>query len=527
MGSASEGTSSGGPSSSDNGGGARETAESKSSGTTSQNGMTGSERTAASEAKSEKSFGESLAEAKAENERSKSPNDDDRSSTTPSPTTTPEAPKPDDTAPAPDDGGMLSSAGGFFGGLAETLSAPPADASGNPRSTSPVSDRIDNTVNYDVSDIVGIPAKSPHDAAIEMANAEFGVGMQVMRQDMNRAIDKSVADYDQKIADVDQRLAAIDEQLSPASKTGVGGFGTIGFAPLEDARALLAEGRTLTDQKAELEAKRSGLENARNLPDTLDMAHIARDVYEVDTKLANSHISRLSDQELKDLGFKTGLLDNKETGFHAEVYRNSITGEAILAFQGTDFDSRVDWENNLKQGLGLESPQYKQANRVAREFADAFADEKRSLTGHSLGGGMAAYSALATGIDATTFNAAGLNARTLDRIGVTREEALDLVTAHHVNGEAVNWAQDSTTADLVAAGLLGAGYVGNSNFDPVPEAVGTRHGYEPLNTEGLPADFRGGLRSDLEERVDLHLMESVLNTLRHERQRIEDETRPQ
>lgn len=465
------------------------------------------------------------------NDRPESPNDGgnepERSAGPPGIGAPPSSATPTDTNTNPTDpsqGDGQENERGFFDGVADVFTAPPTDASGNPRSTSPVSDRLNNTVSYSTTEIFGFPAKSPRDAAIEMANAEFGVGMEVMRRDMNLAIDKKVGEYDQKIADLDKRLTEINEQLSPKTPNGVGGLGTVGFAPLEDARALMAEGRTLTEQREALVDKRSDIDKARNLPDALDMGHISRDVYEVNSKLTNSHISRLSDQELQELGFETGLLDNEKTGFRAEVYRNSITGEAVLAFQGTNFESVEDWKNNLQQGVGLTSPQYEQARRAADEFNTVFANEERSLTGHSLGGGMASYAALATGLEATTFNAAGLHTNTLDRVGATRDDALDLVTAHHVGGEAVSWGQDSAVADLVAAGLLGGGYAASSDFDPVPEAVGTRHGYEAIGTNGLPPDYQGGLRSDLGQRVDLHLMESVLHTLRHEKQRIDSET---
>ena len=465
------------------------------------------------------------------NDRPASPNDNgggqsERAAGPPGIAAPPSGTTPTDTNPTDtNQGGGQENERGFFEGLSNVFTAPPTDASGNPRSTSPVSDRLNNTQSYSFSEVFGFPAKSPREAAIEMANAEFGVSMEVMRRDMNLAIDKKVGEYDQQIADLDQRLTEINEQLSPRTPNGIGGLGTIGFAPLEDARALMAEGRTLTEQREALVDKRADIEKARNLPDALDMGHISRDVYEVDSKLTNSHISRLSDQELQELGFETSLLENEGTGFRAEVYRNSITGEAVLAFQGTNFESVEDWKNNLQQGVGLTSPQYEQARRAADEFNNVFANEERSLTGHSLGGGMASYAALATGLEATTFNAAGLHTNSLDRVGATRNDALDLVTAHHVNGEAVSWGQDSAVADLVAAGLLGGGYAASSDFDPVPEAVGTRYGYEAIGTNGLPPDYQGGLRSDLGQRVDLHLMESVLHTLRHEKQRIDSETR--
>ncbi len=112
-------------------------------------------------------------------------------------------------------------------------------------------------------------------------------------------------------------------------------------------------------------------------------------------------------------------------------------------------------------------------------------------------------------------------------IGATREEALDLVTAHHVDGEVLNWAQDSNAADLAAAGILGAGHTIRSDFDPVPEAVGTRFAYPALGPDGQPPNYRGGPRSVIAEKVELHFMDSMLNTLRQENQRVTMEALPQ
>jgi hypothetical protein len=104
-----------GPGGSDSGGGARESAEAKSR-ESSKAGMTGSERTQAAEAKNEKSFSESLAEAKAEHERSVSPNDDGGSK----PTTAPETPATPETEEE-NERGVLDRVGDFFGGIATGL----------------------------------------------------------------------------------------------------------------------------------------------------------------------------------------------------------------------------------------------------------------------------------------------------------------------------------------------------------------------------------------------------------------------
>lgn len=113
------GNSGGGPAGSDNGGGAHESEESRSGGSN-QTGMTGSERTAASDATRDQSFSESLSEAKAERDRNTSPNDDGGGSTGPS-TTTPDGPDAPDTEDDVDGGGFFDSVGDFFGGVAKGM----------------------------------------------------------------------------------------------------------------------------------------------------------------------------------------------------------------------------------------------------------------------------------------------------------------------------------------------------------------------------------------------------------------------
>lgn len=457
----------------------------------------------------------------------------------------------------------------FFDRVADTLSTPAVDSYGNRRSNSPVADRINNTKNYSLDAVANffgaqvgppdptieqsralgqaaavldgyaiVPATMPanrppqgtpaYDAAIAMANAEFGVSMEVMRHDLNRDIDKAVASYDQEIAAIDDRLAEIDAELNSTSPNGPTAFGTLASIPPAEARSLIEKGGLLKDQRAELETKRNRAEEARGLPDQLDMMHIARDVYGAETALANSHISRLSDQELKDLGLEPSLFEDQKTGFHAEVYRNTITDQVVLAFEGTDPESLPDLKTDGLQALGLSAPQYEQAEKLAEQFDIAFAGENRAMTGHSLGGGLAAYAGLAEGIEATTFNAAGLHAQSLENLGVTREEALEIVDAYHVEGEILSWAQDSTAADLIATGILGTGYAAYSDFDPVPAAVGERHAYQARNSQGESPRFGGGaLRpGDLAKRVDLHEVLSVLHSIRAELNQAQREIDP-
>ena len=542
-----------------------------SGGGSSQAGMTGSERTAASEARSDKDFGESLAEAR---ETSRSPNDDggskpdkpdksendepDRAAGPPGIGAPPSSAAPADTAQDPDDKDDNRDDRSFVDRVADTFSAPPTDAEGNARSTSPVADRINNTKNYSVDDIKGffvadeppvtpeqsraledgaavmeglaiVPANMPatgpiqgtaaYDAAVAMANAEFGVGMQVAYRDAGIAADKNLAEVDQQIADVDARITAVREQRAAIQSNPNALEGPLGHSnTMADLQSLQEQERSLTENRAALETERAAFEASRNLPNAIDMAYIARDVYNQTSALEGSHLQRMSRADLEAQGFNTSLLDDPETGFSAEVYRNAVTDQVVLAYEGTTFDSVEDWKANVGQGAGLPTKQYEQAALTAVEFDEAFAGHDKAITGHSLGGGQAGYGSLATGIDATTFNAAGLSENSLERLGITREQAGESVTAYNVDGDILNMVQDSRAVDFGLRTALGM--PGNLlPDDVVPEAVGTRHQHAArTSTWDLP-DWSGDLGADAEQALDLHSIEAQIHTLWSEHER--------
>ncbi len=101
--------------------------------------------------------------------------------------------------------------------------------------------------------------------------------------------------------------------------------------------------------------------------------------------------------------------------FRAAVFTNDATGAPLVAFKGTTPTSRQDWTTNVGQGRGQETFYYDQAQKISTNVAEApnGAGTDGRLTGHSLGGGMASAGAEASGLPATTFNAAGLDAHTV------------------------------------------------------------------------------------------------------------------
>lgn len=117
--------------------------------------------------------------------------------------------------------------------------------------------------------------------------------------------------------------------------------------------------------------------------------------------------------EMRKLGIDPALLEDKRTGFHATLFRDD-NGRYVLSYEGTNFsDLRGDVLNDVR-GAGATSEQVGQAIQAAttvkqRLMANGVTAGNFSLTGHSLGGELAAAGSIATGAKATTFNAAGLS----------------------------------------------------------------------------------------------------------------------
>ena len=105
--------------------------------------------------------------------------------------------------------------------------------------------------------------------------------------------------------------------------------------------------------------------------------------------------------------------DTGRSGFRAIVMQpvNENDRRVVVSFAGSGAQVG-DWVNNLSQAGGNTPRQYRQAVSFAREYQNRFGSNV-ILTGHSLGGGLASYASLQTGLRATAINSAALSPNNL------------------------------------------------------------------------------------------------------------------
>lgn len=202
---------------------------------------------------------------------------------------------------------------------------------------------------------------------------------------------------------------------------------------------------------------------------------------------------RLDEAQLASAGIDARLLVDSKSGFDAALYRNN-DGLVALAFNGTD--QARDWKSNLRQGIGLDDVQYDQAIALARQARTAYGDDL-VISGHSLGGGLAAAAAMVAETPAVTFNAAGVHDATLERFGfdaatLKREAAQGQVRNYQVNNELLTYLQED---NLLTRWVM-------------PDAAGHRITLPDPDPKNFFERLVPGVM--LKHRLDLHGIDAVL-----------------
>lgn len=154
-----------------------------------------------------------------------------------------------------------------------------------------------------------------------------------------------------------------------------------------------------------------------------------------------------------------------QTGLEVVVFTDG-RGNYVAAFAGTN--EPLDWFTNVSNATGGQVNLTRQGNRAYDQgigfvgMLNEYAGPGHLVvTGHSLGGGLAASAAWVHGIPAVTFNAAGASVFTLDKNGADNplglvfgdEEREGLVRNHVLEGDPLTWLQEySLLAPLIPDG---------------------------------------------------------------------------
>ena len=227
----------------------------------------------------------------------------------------------------------------------------------------------------------------------------------------------------------------------------------------------------------------------------LTLARMAKDVYSSDDRQRGEIAGwkPLTDEQFRKVGIDPALRSNDASGFDADIYTDG-RGRYALAFRGTD--AGKDWATNLGQGIGLETSQYNQAIALSRQAKVAFGDEI-VITGHSLGGGLAAVGAAAADTPAVTFNAAGVKDKTLERIGLDASAVKDQAE----NGQMRRYAVDNEILTELQEKKFPTKYL-------MPDAIGNK--IELPDPD--PLSFWQNLNpvKSVKHSVELHMMDSVI-----------------
>ncbi|HST44402.1 MAG TPA: hypothetical protein VLK29_04165, partial [Luteimonas sp.] len=135
------------------------------------------------------------------------------------------------------------------------------------------------------------------------------------------------------------------------------------------------------------------------------------------------------------------------------------------------------------------------------------------ITGHSLGGGLAATASLATGNAAVTFNASGVNDKTIERLGLDPSTARadaegGQIRRYNISGDPLTGAQEDVPG--INRALPDApGHEINLD-DPYPAVEGPEWTWNPVEMAKRTADY---LQAKVERTGDLHGQQGVLDAL--------------
>lgn len=130
-------------------------------------------------------------------------------------------------------------------------------------------------------------------------------------------------------------------------------------------------------------------------------------------------------------------VDNKDTGFHAEVLANG--NDVIVAYRGTDQPIGIDGINDFAMAREKIPAQASDAIKVYDQVKQDYPNSDITVTGHSLGGSLSQIVSSIRGCEAVTFNAYGTKDMFENSANIKEENIVNYVNEMDgitmVNGE--------------------------------------------------------------------------------------------
>lgn len=207
------------------------------------------------------------------------------------------------------------------------------------------------------------------------------------------------------------------------------------------------QARALTPVVARFDRYRQALPSARAATDINELGDQPGD--QPSDKPCVTRLPVQADKLNAALGLKAGtILDadlrDDQTGFRAALYRDEGTGRMILVPRDTEPDSLVDWQANIRNGLGIDTPQYKAMRGLTSKLAAN--DQAFDIAGYSKGGGLAQEGGLVNGSSTVRlFNSAGEPEAALARTGQSDFVSLTSRTvAFSSDGDFLTFMNDTT-----------------------------------------------------------------------------------
>ena len=148
--------------------------------------------------------------------------------------------------------------------------------------------------------------------------------------------------------------------------------------------------------------------------------------------------------------------NNKESGLKSALFERVLEdGKTEYAYVFAGTSDGTDWKNNGQQIFGS-SEQYSQALNVSDRLSVALKRQELTFVGHSLGGGLANYSSLATGRNSITFDPAWISKSSIKKIKTTIPLAYRPAvqqTNYIPKGLSLNQVQKSTAASALTKSI--------------------------------------------------------------------------